>query len=89
MNKFAEPPVHVVQMMPALPGMYAVVGHGDRKTEYRLIVMWVLLNSGPGKEDIIGLTAEDIANGDLKHSGYEIYTTNVPKVNDENVKVIR
>lgn len=71
--------VHVVQMMPAAPGMYAVVGKGDVKTEYRLIVMWVLLDNGDGTQDIVGLTAKDISTGAIMHQGYETYTTNVPK----------
>lgn len=72
-------PVHIVQMMPAAPGMYAIVGKGDAKTEYQLIVMWVLLDNGDGTQDIIGLTAKDIAEHDIMHQGYEHYTTQVPK----------
>lgn len=81
-------PVHVVQMMPAAPGMYAKLGNGDSKTEYRLIVMWVLVDNGDKTQDIIGLTAKDIATGDIMHQGYELYTTNVPK-ESTNVTIVR
>lgn len=84
-----EMPVHVVQMMPAAPGMYAKVGPNDAKqTQYRLIVMWVLLDRGDGTQDIIGLTQDDIASGDIMHQGYETYTTQVPK-ESSNVIILR
>jgi hypothetical protein len=86
--KAASLPVHVVQMMPAAPGMYAIVGKDDRSTEYRLIVMWVLLDNGDGSQDIIGLTSKDIASGDIMHQGYEHYTTQVPK-ESANVTITR
>ncbi len=78
-SQSAHIPVHVVQMMPAAPGMYARVGDPGTKVEYRLIVMWVLLDNGDGSQDIIGLTADDITKGDIMHQGYETYTTQVPK----------
>lgn len=81
-------PVHVVQMMPAAPGMYAMVGKGDKVVEYRLIVMWVLLDNGDGTQDIVGLTTKDISAGDIMHQGYEFYTTCVPK-ESPNVKIVR
>lgn len=81
-------PVHIVQMMPAAPGMYAKVGPRAGVTEYRLIVMWVLLDNGDGSQDIIGLTSGDIATGDIMHQGYEHYTTNVPKESG-NVTIVR
>lgn len=81
-------PVHVVQMMPAAPGMYARLGDPGMKQEYRLVVMWVLLDNGDGTQDIIGLTAKDIASGDIMHQGYEVYTTQVPK-ETHNVTIVR
>ncbi len=80
-------PVHVVQMMPAAPGMYARMDNGS-KAEYRLIVMWVLLDGGDGTQDIIGLTANDIAQGEITHNGYKHYTTQVPK-ESTNVVIVR
>ena len=81
-------PVHVVQMMPAAPGMYAAVKSGDKSVEYRLIVMWVLLDNGDGTQSIIGLTAQDIVTDDITHQGYKVYTTNVP-LRDTDVTITR
>lgn len=81
-------PSHVVQMMPAAPGMYAVVGPKEGVTEYRNIVMWVLVDNGDSTQDIIGLTAADISTGDIMHQGYERYTTAVPK-DDHTVRIVR
>lgn len=90
----ATPPrkadTYVIKMMPAAPGMYAVVGKGDPKTEYRLIVMWVLLEHEDGTQDIIGLSQDDIAKGNIMHQGYECYTTNAPfKTTNPNVTIVR
>jgi hypothetical protein len=82
----------VIQMVPAAPGMYAMLGRHESKTgnhtEYRLIVLWVLLQTGEATQEIIGLTAEDIASGEIAHSGYKDYTTSVPKDSAE-VKIVR